>query len=272
MSQNPTVSVIVTSYNQVRTLKLLFASLERQTFRNFEVVIADDGSSDETEVFCYAPHTFAVQFISQKDQGYRKSKILNEALRQVKADYLIFLDGDVILERHFIEDHIHLRKTGHFVCGRRVDLGERISSKLTVAGVQNGKFDHLDLNMIFSRLIKDTQFLKRGIRIPYTKLRQFFGYDTPLDILGSNLGAWTSDIKDVNGFNESMESYWGEDGDLYIRLRNSGKKSIGAKGLCIQFHVFHKRRVPTQENEVKYQLLLSDHQYKWAVKGYQENK
>src|SRR4051812_13580812 len=92
----PSVSVIVTSYNQASTLKLLFASLERQTYRDFEVVIADDGSSDGTAALCTEQRNFPIQWVTQEDQGYRKSKILNQALRHAKANYLIFVDGDVI--------------------------------------------------------------------------------------------------------------------------------------------------------------------------------
>jgi hypothetical protein len=96
-------------------------------------------------------------------------------------------------------------------------------------------------------------------------------YGQPLDLLGSNFSLWKTDLLSVNGFNESLESYWGEDGDLFIRLRNSGIKPIGAKSLCIQYHVFHPRRTPSAHQVSLYQQLLNDHQYKWATKGYKES-
>ncbi|MEO5971662.1 MAG: glycosyltransferase [Bdellovibrionia bacterium] len=268
MSNAISASIIVTSYNQARTLRFLFASLDRQTFRDFEVVVADDGSSDETRELCNEKHTFPIKFVTQEDQGYRKSKIVNLAIRQTGASYLIFVDADVILERHFVEDHLALKKPNRFVCGRRVDLGSYISRKIVLNEVSRGKFDQLDLRLLVSSVVKDSIAMKRALRITHPLLRRFLGYQRPLDLLGSNFSAWKDDILKVNGFNEAMESYWGEDGDLYIRLRNSGKTAIGAKALCIQYHVFHPRRAPTLENTKRYQALLEDTEYRWAKRGY----
>ena len=87
------LSVIITSYNQSATLELLLASLERQSFRDFDVVIADDGSSDATAALCAQSRFFSLQFITQSDQGYRKSKILNQAIQRAQSEYFVFLDG-----------------------------------------------------------------------------------------------------------------------------------------------------------------------------------
>lgn len=261
-------SVIVTSYNQAPTLRLLLASLDRQTYTDFEAIIADDGSSDDTARLCQEQRTYPLRFITQPDEGYRKSRILNQAIRHAESNYLVFLDGDVILERHFIEDHISLQKSNHFVCGRRVDLGPALSQIIQVLDIQNGCFDRLNSKLIKSAFQKDTLGLKRGVRITQPWIRRLLGYDRPLDLLGSNFSIWKSDLLAVNGFNESLESYWGEDGDLFIRLRNSGKTPIGAKSMCIQYHVFHPRRVPAPENVERYQKLVNDTQYKWAEKGY----
>lgn len=265
--QNPSISVIVTSYNQARTLRFLRASLERQTFTDFEVIIADDGSSDETETLCREKWTCPVSFVTQPDEGYRKSRIVNEGVRRSRADYLIFLDADVILEQHFLQDHWSLRQSGAFVCGRRVDLGPDFSRTISAMDVKAGKFDRLRPALLLSALRKDTQGLKRGLRLADFRLRKLLGYDRSLDLLGSNFGIWKADLLAVNGFNESMESYWGEDGDLFVRLRNLGKKSIGAKSMCIQYHVYHHRRTPTPDNVQWYRERLKDTVYRWAEKG-----
>src|SRR5690348_16141695 len=97
MSVNPKASIIITSYNQRRTMEFLFASLDNQTSKDFVVVVADDGSSDGTAELCRSPRTIKVNFVTQPDIGYRKAKIVNEGLKRASADYLIFLDGDVIL-------------------------------------------------------------------------------------------------------------------------------------------------------------------------------
>ena len=248
MPHAPALSVIVTSYNQEKTLRLLFASLARQSWQNFEVVVADDGSKDGTEEFCRTESSFPVQFITQEDLGYRKSKILNQAIRSARAEYLVFLDGDIILERRFLADHLYLRKKGAFVCGRRVDLGADCNAWITTKKIQCGSFDRISWRLIWSAWRKQTLGLKRAWRIPSEALRRLLGYHRPIDLLGSNFSAWKSDIVEVNGFDESLQAYWGEDGDLFIRLRNSGKIPVGAKGLCIQYHLFHPRRAPSAEN------------------------
>ncbi len=261
------VSIITTSYNQEKTLRLLLASLERQTFKDFEVLIADDGSSDGTESLCQIKRCFPVRFITQPDMGYRKSKIVNEAIRNSQGKYLIFLDGDVILEKHFVEDHWNFKEEDHFICGRRVDLGPEITEKISENDVTAGRFDRWNFQLMWSACKGDTQYFKRSLRIQNLILRRILGYHRPLDILGSNFSAWKKDIVLVNGFNEALESYWGEDGDLFIRLRNSGKIGKGAKSICIQYHLFHKRREPTADNVSSYSVLLKNKDYKWAAKG-----
>lgn len=271
------VTVVITSYNQARTLEWLLACLERQTVLNtlhkspdkspFEVVVADDGSSDATADLCKTKRNYPLRWVTQEDQGYRKSKILNQALRHAQGAYVIFLDADVLVGRHFVEDHLTLRRLGYFVCGRRVDLGPKISENLRLEAIQKGHYDGLNLSVLWSGLQGDSQNVKRGWRVTSPGLRKFLGYDRPLDILGSNFSAWRSDLVEVNGFNEALEAYWGEDGDLFIRLRNLGRTSIGAKGMCIQFHIYHPRRVPTAPQTQAYASLLRDSEYRWALQG-----
>jgi glycosyltransferase involved in cell wall biosynthesis len=262
------LSIITTSYNQRWTLELLLASLERQSTREFEVLVADDGSSDGTAELCRDyKGGFPLRFVTQPDLGYRKSRILNATIREARGEYLIFLDSDVIVERNFVEDHLGLRRPGAFVCGRRVELGPEFSKGITLGSVREGAFDRPGLSLVLSAMKKDTRSLKRALRVPSELARSLLRYDRELDILGSNLSLWKKDLVAVNGFNEALESYWGEDGDLFIRLRNSGNKPVSALGLCVQYHVFHPRRAPNLEMMRKYEELLGDRGYKWAVKG-----
>lgn len=265
---SPAITLITTSYNQLGTLKLLLASLERQTFRDFEVLVADDGSSDGTAAFCADYRDLPLRFVTQEDQGYRKARILNEAIHSASADYLIFVDSDVVVGERFVEDHLWLRRPDSFVCGRRVDLGPKITAEVTRDSVLRGELDRPSLRVLMSSIQGETQNLKRGIRVPFQFLRKVLRYDRPIDILGSNLSLWKSDLIAINGFNEALESYWGEDGDLFIRLRNAGKRALSAKGLCIQYHLFHKRREASPENVRFVTELLKNTEYRWAERGY----
>jgi glycosyltransferase involved in cell wall biosynthesis len=266
----PSASIIITNYNQAATLEFLFLSLQNQVEKNFEVVVADDGSSDSSSDLCKRSWGFDIQFITQPDDGYRKALILNKAIPFARSDYFIFLDADVILEKHFVYDHLNLRLPGHFVCGRRVEMGPEFSKTISGESVSRGAFDKLNFGLLKSCLKKDSEHFNRSRRVSNGILRTIFKYNKPIDILGSNFSCWKKDLMDVNGFNESLESYWGEDGDLYIRLRNRGLKAIGAKALCVQYHVFHKRRTPTPEHVERYYRMLQDFNYKWAEKGLQK--
>ena len=147
-----------------------------------------------------------------------------------------------------VEDHLRMRRPSSFVCGRRVDLGPNITREISVHDIRSGRLDGFWWKLTLSALKKDTLNLKRGFRVVSPRLREILGYTRPIDILGRNMSLWKRDLIAINGFNEALESYWGEDGDLFIRLRNAGKKAINAKNACIQFHTFHERRVPTPEN------------------------
>lgn len=270
------LTLIVTSYNQLSTLRMLLASLERQSvggiagFEGIEILVADDGSSDGTAEFCAGYSRLQLTFITQEDQGYRKARILNQAIDRARGDYLIFLDADVILHPRFIEDHLALRRPGAFVCGRRVDLGPELTASVNEELVRAGFFDGLSLRLVRSGWAKDTENWKRAIRVRSQFLRKIMGYEKPIDILGSNLGLWRSDLIEVNGFNEALEAYWGEDGDLFVRLRNSGKRAVNAKGMCIQFHLFHKRRQPSAENIALVERLLQRKDYVRAERGFSD--
>lgn len=267
MNASP-LTLVVTSYNQRATLALLFASLELQTCLDFHVLVADDGSSDGTPAWC-AKYLgkFRVSCVTQPDEGYRKAKILNQALRHTQSPYLIFLDADVVIEKNFIADHLQLRRPGAFVCGRRVDLSPSLTSAITADFIAHGGLDSPTLSLICDGIWGETENWKRAFRVRAPWLRSLLKYDRPLDILGSNLGVWREDLVAINGFNEALQSYWGEDGDLFIRLRNSGRIAIGAKNICIQYHLFHPRRVPDPANVAAYEKMLRDTQYRWCEKG-----
>lgn len=263
-------SLIISSYNQSKTLELLLKSLCRQSEQSFEVILADDGSTDETAQLVTSTHSpFPLYWLTQTHQGYRKACILNQAIRQATADYLIFLDGDTFVGRQYVEDHLFLRKEHGFICGRRVDLSPELTAKVDAKSILKGTWDGFQAQLLWDAFRGETQGWKRVWRVKPRWLRTLVGYDRPLDLLGSNMSLWKKDLEEVNGFNEALQAYWGEDGDLYIRLRNRGKMAINGKNLCLQYHLFHPRRTPHPEHVQAYQRLLKDpeRRYQWAEKG-----
>jgi len=136
-----TLSVIISTYNKPRELELVLCGLSKQVVSPLEILIADDGSSNETEKLIkkWSENSpIPIKHIWHEDKGNRKFKICNEAVKKTKGNYLLFLDGDAIPHRFWIHDHIKSAKQGMVLCGRRVRLGPKISesinSKLVISG------------------------------------------------------------------------------------------------------------------------------------------
>ena len=127
------VSLIIAVYKDVEALGLIFDSLAYQTYKNFEVVVAEDGDALEMQNFiCDAKEKYAFEILhtTQEDRGVRKSRSQNNGVKASRGEYLIFIDGDCILYSNFIENHLALSGEKNIVTGRRVNVGPRYSSML----------------------------------------------------------------------------------------------------------------------------------------------
>lgn len=246
-------SLIITTYNWPQALRLCLESVAEQSLLPNRVIIADDGSTDETRalITTYAAKLpFELRHVWQEDSGFRRSAILNKALRKVPINnYVIFIDGDIILHKHFIKDHVRLAEPGYYVFGRRCYLGENLSTRLL-----NG--EQCALNF-FTRGIRrrDNLLYLPWLTTITTRYRRgkLYGY-------GCNLAAWMNDIVKVNGYEERMEGWGCEDDDFIQRLRNNGLISKAAKYQAIEYHIYHKQRPVSDDNR----KLLSKVQLSFA--------
>jgi glycosyltransferase involved in cell wall biosynthesis len=133
------ISTIVPTYNRPKALKLSLLSLANQSMLPSEVLIADDGSMEETggmirEMRQRLSDAFPIRHVWQEDIGFRKPKILNEAVRQASGDYLVFIDGDCMAHRHFIRSHAEKSSAGSILSGKRVEIGKQLTGKLLEQG------------------------------------------------------------------------------------------------------------------------------------------
>jgi glycosyltransferase involved in cell wall biosynthesis len=252
-----------------RHLALVLAAVERQSTRDFEVFVCDDGSSDETRelVESYArrcPVPF--RHVWQEHRGFRKCRILNQAVRQAKGSIFIFLDGDCVPHRDYVYDHLANQEEGRYLAGRRVELGPMISNALTPEKIAKGYFDWPRPSLVLSALRKDTEFLNRSLRIPSTLFRQAFKMGTVVDMKGCNYSIPRNALEAINGFDEEYEGYGREDTDVEIRLQNLGYRIKSMKGLAIQFHVWHPRREFTPENDTRLENLKRSKRIR-AIRG-----
>jgi len=266
-----TVAVVITTYNNPKSLELCMLSLIHQTFSNFVVHIADDGSGDATRDLILRLKRevpYEIYHHWHPDEGYRKAKINNTVFRQldpVRFPVTICIDHDVIVHPRFVEDHYRAHEKAGFepllFMGRRIDLGPVVTGKVTpetVFSFQRG----MTTALFCSWLRGETRNILRSVRLAGPAwLLKLLKRDRVHDLLGSNFSITTQTLIESNGYNEDFESYWGEDGDLFVRLRNRGIRRCGIIGYAIQWHLYHKRLEETPEHIERYRALLANREY-----------
>jgi len=242
----PSVCLIISFYNNIELLKMIFKALENQTLKDFEVVIADDGSKEDVVTQLHElikTASFSVTHCWQEDNGWQKNIILNEAIRQSKGFYLIFMDGDCIPHSRFIEEHFSNRKEGKVITGRRVQLTKHHSRRLNIRQIETRKLEHgLWLELLVMSIFTKVKHVENAIRIRNKHLRKILVKDKENGILGCNFSIFKSDILKVNGFDERFKHPGtGEDTDLNSRLLRAGIGTISKKHLLTIYHIFHKK-------------------------------
>lgn len=160
----PKASLILAFYNRIDYLKLVLAGLERQTIKDFEVIIADDGSYPEAveEIEKISRQfDFPLIHLWHKDTGFRKNLILNKAVTSAKSEYLIFMDADCVPHSEFVKEHLLHKGPDRCLTGRRVNLSEKITSMLTPANIKEGFLEKNLLLLIDDGLFGSHSTLKK---------------------------------------------------------------------------------------------------------------
>lgn len=257
-------ALVISTYNSHEPLRFCLESLAHQTHGDFEIFIADDGSDSQTRQVIESYRSrfrHPIHHHWHEDQGYRKAQINNRVFREIgEFPFVIFIDGDVLCHHQFVEDHFgqHQASPGPLLfMGRRVELGPKITSHLRLDQISSF-CRGLSLRLVWSDLTRDTRNGFRAIRIDWSPLEKILKRDRVKDLLGSNFSVSTQSLLEVNGYDESFASYWGEDGDLFIRLRNLGIAISGSKSLAIQYHMHHQRRDPDPAHVLRYEKMLSN--------------
>lgn len=242
------ISVVVSTYNSPKWLENVLIGYNCQNYRFFELIIADDGSSQETfdliekyRSICF----FNIQHVWHEDDGFRKTEILNKALLKANYDYVIFSDGDCIPRIDFVETHFKNRELGYFLSGGYHKLSMEISNSLTHNDIISGKC--FDLKILKERGMKSSF---KNNKLTNNTINSFFlNLLTPTKPTwnGHNASGWKQDILDINGFDEQMK-YGGEDLEMGIRLNNNGiqSKQIRYSAICV--HLDHSRGYVNQKD------------------------
>ena len=235
------VSVIVSTYNAPAWLEKVLWGYACQQHRDFEIIIADDGSGDDTRMLIQrmtAELDVPVVHVHQRDDGFRKCRILNKAILHARSEYLVFTDGDCIPRADFLADHVRKAEPGHYLSGGYCKLTMAASQAITRADIVRGDCFQLPWLLAHGhqRQRKDAK-LTAGPRLAPWLNRLT---TTRCNFKGSNGSAWLSDVVAVNGFDERM-AYGSEDREFGVRLRNSGVKPRHVRYSAICVHLDHAR-------------------------------
>lgn len=230
----PSVSLIITTYNWPEALELSLKSVLRQTRRPNEVIIADDGSGVSTNMLVekyskiLSNHGIKLVHSWQPDNGFRLSRSRNLAMAKAKGDYIIFIDGDIIMESRFVEDHLKHAEEGHFVIGRRTKLSDAYSSRIMGTDIVPHPF--------CSGIARGREQAIRSTLLAKLCSKRNKSVD---DIHGCNISFWRLDAIKVNGFNCDFVGWGAEDKEFFIRMINNGLTKKKAKFSAIAYHIHH---------------------------------
>lgn len=248
MRQAQTISVVITTYNRPEALEAVVRACFMQNDKNFEIIIADDGSTANTQacverLAVVAP--MSIQHVWQPDQGFRAAMARNRGTLAARGEYIVFLDGDCIPQRDFIARHRALSQPGCLVSGSRILMSERLTRRVLdehvdIAGA--GAAAKLRWRLA-GDLNKTLQPL--GLRWPdLGRTKRTFSWRR---IKSCNLGVWRSDLERVNGFDESFVGWGYEDSDLVLRLFHTGVARKDGAFATEVFHLWHREAQRDQE-------------------------
>jgi len=256
-----TASLIISTYNQPRELEFVLLRLLHQSVQGFEVIIADDGSTTETQVVIEKYRRrcpFPIRHCWHEHHGYRLPVILNRATLLAEAQYLIYLNGDCLPHRRYVEGHLLFRQPDRVLGGRRgVMIQPWLAGALTPGMVARQDFDHW-IRMLYWQLRGDLRSFERRIRIVHPVLRRLF-IGNPDNLVGADFSLFREAMFQVNGFDETMAGLGGSDRELGHRLKLLGLRLVNSRHLTITYHLEHPRnpeRIHFQ-NEMKALLAQS---------------
>jgi glycosyltransferase involved in cell wall biosynthesis len=262
---NPKISLIISTYNEPKWLEFCLESYRYQTFKDFEIIIADDGSGEETKSVIDRYRPMVKKHVWHEDKGFRKTKILNKAISESSGDYLLFTDGDCIANSNLIDTHFKQRSTNSYLSGSYYKLDAQTSEKID-KGLIKDLFNRETLKQLGHKLrYKSIKFLAP---LP---VRTFLDKITTTKPTwnGHCSSGWKKDIEAVNGFDERMV-YGGEDRELGERLINYGVRPIQIRHRSCLIHLYHKQGYISEKGKYFNQKIrqeVKEKKLKWTEFG-----
>lgn len=237
------ISVIIAVYKDIQSLSLIISALKRQTYKNFEVIIAEDGEDIQMREYVASIIGLDIKHTTQEDIGVRKARSQNNGIIASSGEYLIFIDGDCVPYTTFVEAHVALAERRTVLSGRRVNLSESLTQR-----IKAGTLDIIDIEKRLYKYIslafeKDSKY-EYGIYLSpkgwiFSLLSKLRKRNT--EILGCNFSCFRDDMIALNGFDEWYgENSISDDTDLNWRFRAYGLQIKSCKNVANMFHLWHR--------------------------------
>jgi glycosyltransferase involved in cell wall biosynthesis len=236
------ISLVTSTYNRPDALEAVLLACMAQDDVNFELIVADDGSTEATRLLVErmaAGWSGRMIHVWQADDGFRLSRVRNQGVLASSGEYVVFLDGDCVPQKDFLSSHRKLARPKRMITGSRVLLGEAftrevLATRRDLQGMRLGEW------LAAWRAGHIQKIMQLAFRLPdIGRLRKGF---TMRRIKGCNLSAWRCDIDRVNGFDESFKGWGHEDADFVVRLYNAGVLRKDGAFRTEVFHLWHKER------------------------------
>ncbi|MFA5301300.1 MAG: glycosyltransferase [Bacteroidales bacterium] len=235
------ISVIISTFNQPAWLERVLWGYYCQTFKDFELIVADDGSNESTRKVIEKMKregSLSIKHVFHENKGFRKCTILNKAVLVSEGNYLIFSDGDIIPRKDFVRVHVNMRSIGRFLSGGTIRLPADLSAKIGVEEIRSGiSFDRrwLEGNGL-GKSFKNNKLNASGMK------KRFLNNFTPAGATwnGGNASAWKNDVIAVRGFDQRLR-YGGEDREFGERLERLGVKGKQVRYSAVTLHLDHPR-------------------------------
>jgi len=249
----PRVSVIISIFDQPNAFTFALLGYRRQAFRDFELIVADDGSDGETQAIIEEFERsagFPVKHVWQENKGYRRARIANEAVRESVGEILLLSDGDCVPHRDFVGVHARYGGAGRFCTGGYVRLDAAYCRTMTRENVEAGEYER--------QMTRDDAWRFRWQHWK-NRFNLLFGSQKAPKVYGCNISVGRDAYFGVNGYDENFDGFGKEDSDLRNRLRRYGAKPVSLWGKAWVYHVddaidpkIRERRIPRRKNTAYY--------------------
>lgn len=262
------LSVVVVTYEWPEALDVVLRALREQGEADLEVVVADDGSGPETArvVESHARSSgVRLVHVRQRDGGWRKARILDLAAREASGEYLVFLDGDSIPRRGFLQAMRRAALPGWFLASKRLHLSRRLSERVLEHRIPVWRWSAPRWLLLHPRevLTSDRELARPGLLLPVRDRRRPWRggeFTPPYDAFGFCFGVWRADFERVGGFDLRFTGWGGEDEDIAARLRRLGLRCGWPGPRATMLHLWHPVQEPLSANRALLRsVLASDH-------------